>query len=561
MPDYLSKDQAKNLGLDIEPVGGYLSPDQIQVLGLPDTIKEEPTLGGFVENVGKNVPVAWGQIVGGLKEMLPIYTLDYRTQKGQWGFGAGPFTTALAGMISKAIPGQFGKKPGAMEAEKIAEAMGTAIVSDIKEKIKHPLRYAYERPAEAALDIFGLSSLAKNLFPKSTAKMGKMLTPKQHPVQTAANELFGRITTKGPENFAQAGRPGFFKQLWGKTTGEELAQKAQAGLQAYLQKGKSEYRAGLERLKTVKGPVNFAPIGETLQDMLNSFEINYKHNGFKRLVQNTYSGKGAAQLRAADIKAVFGQSTLDEVAIPDILKATKTIHEWGTSREMLTARGMDILKRKLGNMISETDNGRAFVSQLYGATKKTLIDQFPEYREMMSKYSDMMDFKEQVGKALSIKDPAVRQTSVDTVLSKFTTAMREDRSFRRDLLSQLEQGPATNLTAEIAGYNLRPWMRPNFMQAAGGIGIMAAVTKEPWILAAITAASPRITATFLDTTRKLGQGAFKLSKIPVVKGAGATAFQLGRAGEQAQTERDKQISDMLDRLEAQTRRNNAGKAH
>lgn len=352
---------------------------------------------------------------------------------------------------------------------------------------------------------------------EGTTKAGRVASKY---IKQAASGVLGGATGKGSASFMQAGKPEFFRSLWGKSTGDQLVYKAQSGLKNIIVEGKGEYRAGLEKLKGVKGQVDFTPITDNLQSALDSFEVNYKAEAFNRLISNAYKGKAAKSLRDADIDEVFRYSTVDKSAIPDILEATKTIKQWGENKDLLNIRQLDILKRKLGNMYSESNNGRAFINNVYAGTKEAIEIGYPGYRNMMKGYSDMIDMENQIASSLGIKDPNMRQVAVDTSLRKLLSAMREDNDFRRSLIERVSKKTTGDFEAELAGYNLRP------MQPGGLFGknleagfIFGSIFSRPSMISGILATSPRLAGTIAHSlsisakkTGEIARMAEKLSR-------------------------------------------------
>jgi hypothetical protein len=357
------------------------------------------------------------------------------------------------------------------------------------------------KTGSAVEPITATTSIFTKALPYASGKVSKLV-----------NSVEGAISGKGAASYEQIGNPGFFKSLWGKTTGEELVRKAESGLVKSIKAGKSEYKAGLQNLKLIESDMNFAPITSKATEMLDSFEVNYNHAGFNRLINNSYKGKDISKLRGMDIDAVFGMSTLDEAAIPDVLKALRTIKKWGESSDYLTPRGFDILKRKLGNMGSESNNGRAFISALRNATRDTLVDQVPQYGKMMKRYGDMMDMQEDMSMALGLRDPMQKRANVDMILRKFMSTMREDNEFRRGLLNQISTGEAKNLPAEIAGYNLRPGFPGGLFgkNLEAGFIFGSILGKNPVLLLGMAAASPKVSATVISGVKEMAKAAGKL---------------------------------------------------
>jgi len=137
--------------------------------------------------------------------------------------------------------------------------------------------------------------------------------------------------------------------------------------------------------------------------------------------------------------------------------------------EYHTPVGFDALKKQIGNIkdsLPYDTPQRKVAENIYGAIRGTITKQAPEYADIMKGYEDASDQINEIKKTLSLNPKA----SLDTAFRKLTSTMRNNVNTnygqRANLVNQLEQSGAPNLSSALAGHALNT-MTPRGL--AGGV--------------------------------------------------------------------------------------------
>jgi hypothetical protein len=112
---------------------------------------------------------------------------------------------------------------------------------------------------------------------------------------------------------------------------------------------------------------------------------------------------------------------------------------------------VDILKRRIDDVYSPSNNARAFVQRLKNQTRNVL-NQVPGYQQMTADYARASDFLD------NLKDLSLNATNDGTAIRKFGNLMNKNNAFRRDLVNQLSRNAGRDLMGEIAGSSLSNWI-------------------------------------------------------------------------------------------------------
>jgi len=175
----------------------------------------------------------------------------------------------------------------------------------------------------------------------------------------------------------------------------------------------------------------------------------------------------------------------------------------------LTPLGLDTLKRQLDDFYSKSKNSRSLVANLRDGVKKLIVDKVPEYADMTKGYTEATELIDELEHTLSLG----KKPMIDTTMRKLTSTMRDNFTFRTELLHQLQNATGENLESAIAGYNL------SSMAPQGGFGKltsgsltagMLAHVLSPHYLAILAMSSPRIVG---ESLRALGIGARYVNRI------------------------------------------------
>ena len=138
-----------------------------------------------------------------------------------------------------------------------------------------------------------------------------------------------------------------------------------------------------------------------------------------------------------------------------IKEVNELVDDWIASPELHTIDGLDFLKGTLDDLIPDAlDKGKsgAFVINVQNKIKKKILDQSPEYADVMKAYSDSKILEKQIMKALGNKD----QTAIESIARKLQSTTRNNAStsygLRGNLLDEIADiGGQPNLPFELAG--------------------------------------------------------------------------------------------------------------
>jgi hypothetical protein len=253
--------------------------------------------------------------------------------------------------------------------------------------------------------------------------------------------------------------------------------------------------------------------------------------------------------RASDVQTYSGQSGV--MPTQDLSPRTADIRgqmmdavdNWRSlyPPEFHTPEGFDALKRQLGNIRDDTQpntSQRVAADRIYGAVRQTIIDQAPQYAQVMRGYEQASDLVSNIERELSLNPRA----NVDTALRRLQSVLRDNvnTSFgrRADLANYLVNAGAPNLLEHLAGQALHSW-------APRGVarGVLAGSTL-PEIGGALASGHPGVAAAALATlpatsprlvgSAAYGAGAAARYARPVARAAARTT-RPGRAFSQATT--------------------------
>ena len=343
---------------------------------------------------------------------------------------------------------------------------------------------------------------------KGVATIGKPVVGKAGQYTT---EFLGKSTGAGAGSIEQALKGGkeFTEAMRGRVPEQELLDTAQNALQTVKNQRSMDYQSKLAEIGKQTQTLDIAPVKKSLDTFLNSWRIGRKQDGtldFKRSVM------------AKDTK------TQNEV-----LQMKELIDDW----DDFSPVGVDVLKRNLDDFYTETGKGRAIAAGLRSETKKVLSDNVSGYADMTADYAKTSKLTKDIEKALSLS----KGSGADTSIRKITQILRENFTYRRDLVKQLEDMTGKDIQSAVAGIQLQK-MTPRGLQgtlATSGVGAMMYFV-HPALALTLPIASPRAVGEFLNLlgntsrqAKKIGvkaqkAGAGKAVSVPVRQ----TAFQSGR---------------------------------
>ena len=484
--------------------------------GLKSTLMEIPRLGSEIVSGIANLPVKAYKGYKGLlaagKAGVEGKTLDESLQAGTEAIGD---RNAIKSPLAPSKTGEFiGKKviqPG---------IKGISIATGLPEE-------AVSGGVEAVGDIAGLMGLKAGIPPVARLA-GKVAGKTASGLGDTGAGLLGTYTGTGKRFIKEAAAPGdeetFTKYMrGGEEGGKEIVSKAKDAVQKIKDQRGTEYRAKLAQLAENQAPIVDAP--KILQDRLDNQLGKFG-------VKMTKDAKGN---EVPD----FSRSTIDRKSQGDVTHIIDTIKGWGSKPDDLTPLSLDTLKRQLDDFYSDSKNSRAMVANLRDGVKKLIVDKVPEYADMTKGYAEATGLINELERTLSLG----KKPMIDTTMRKLTSSMRDNFSFRTELLHQLQEATGENLESAIAGYNLSS-MAPQggFGKLTSGslsVGVLAHAL-SPHYLALLAMSSPRLVG---ESLRALGIGARYVNrivhKLPMIKeyaqkvdagGGGAEAAGVAAAG-------------------------------
>jgi len=304
-------------------------------------------------------------------------------------------------------------------------------------------------------------------------------------------QLAGMTTGVGAEAITkavEAGRVGkeaqarFIQNLRGKADPGDVANRAFDALKKMGSERAAQYTHGIEGLKLAETPINFQPISKAMDDIVK--ESSYK---------------GIAKYSDATLKKIEElKSVVDE------FKANQKTH---------TAEGLDILKRKVDDLYplqqQASQEGR-MVAGLRDKVKKEIVEQVPDYADVMRPYEQAIKLEKEIANELSLG----KKANAGTTLRKLQSTMRNNVNTaygnRLELLNKLDP----ELLPDLSGQALSE-IAPRGLQRGVGAGAAAyGAFVDPLILAGLPLQSPRLVG---ETALKAGQAQRILGGLPITQ--------------------------------------------
>lgn len=271
-----------------------------------------------------------------------------------------------------------------------------------------------------------------------------------------------------------------------------------------------DYGNKLKTIEQSSGGIKLdtAPIDDAVNNTLARFRVN---SVTKNPETGAWTFEGLSTLNAAD-KAEFG-------------KMLDIIDEWKNHPEGNTVLGLDSLKQQLDGFYTPNSRIGAVSTGLKNSVRKILEEKVPGYKDMTSGYSQASDMLNQLNSSLSLGN----KKSTNAIIQKIGTTMREDSTFRRDLVQSMDSLLGENNYAKMAGTMMSSGLPTGLVgrsMGAGELGALATGNFMPGLLPLMAAGSPRIvgeSANILGTLARLAEKAKPLTKSNVV----LPAYQAG----------------------------------
>lgn len=358
--------------------------------------------------------------------------------------------------------------------------------------------------AGGGLKLAGLPQAAKPVLTASKYTNPLYLTGKA--VTAAASPVYkfatGMTTSAGYKAVGEAikGSPEFKDVMRGKVPESEVLKNAQDALDQIKQQRATDYQSKLANIQKAQQTIPIDDIKLSADKWLNRYNITKSPTG----------------------ELDFSRSTATGTAANEIKDVYNMVQEWGSKAGDTTPAMLDVLKRRIGDFYSTQRQSRAMVSSLEKSVNNKIVSAVPEYADMTRGYAKASEVINDVERAFSLKNTPGGKAAADTALRKLITAIREDNTFRKSLLTTMDKSTGQNLTGEASGLLFKsPWshrLGPMFTVLGGGLAALA----SPKLAALIPLSSPRLIGELSVLLGKIGRTA------PIASGTGITAYQGGR---------------------------------
>jgi hypothetical protein len=327
--------------------------------------------------------------------------------------------------------------------------------------------------------------ISSKVFPYIAGKIGKVFKP-----------LLGRLTGAGTGAVEEAIKAGeqagpnvfkskskFDKALRGEIKPEDIVSNAKTAISKVRDLRSKEYVAQLEK-------INLSP--ENLQNVrskvVNTAKDLISDENFSIKVFKDQNGIGVD----------FSESPLVE-GQPVVKKALQDVVSWKDN----TAKGLDVLKKRLGIYASQTKYGtpaESFLSQLQKSLSDGLKSEVPGYAEMTKGYAEATKLVKDIESGLMLRKQGMTGRIVaDQTLRRLLSSMKDNFELRRDLVKSLSSVGAEDISGQVAGYSMRSPIPLGLAGTGPALIGEAAVAKlvSPALWPALAASSPRLSAEFL----------------------------------------------------------------
>ena len=328
-----------------------------------------------------------------------------------------------------------------------------------------------------------LANVARTVEPLNVvSKAGGALAPF---LGNRAADVIGMTTGAGSSAIKkafEAGKVGgdkaeaFVRNLRGDADIADVVGDAQGALANMRKARGARYREGMEGIKADQSVLSYEPI------------VN-------------------ATLDALDVSNFHGKS-INRSAAGVQQKIGELIDEWGHSDPATfhTAEGFDALKQTIGDIRDSTEArtpSRVVADRVYNAVKNQIVQQAPDYANVMKDYESASRLTKEIERALSLGEKASADTAVRKLQSLTRNNVSTNYGNRMKLADELEQSGSPNLMTKLSGQALNSWTPRGLQGATGGDAtIYGMATGNPSVIAALPFTSPRL----------MGEGAYLTGK-------------------------------------------------
>jgi hypothetical protein len=414
--------------------------------------------------------------------------------------------------------------------EKYADAVGQMMM-DRYGSVDNVKRTLASDPVGAAADVSAIltgGGSAAARLPGVLGKTGEVINAAGRVVDpvnaaTAVAKGAGKVGAEGVglltgthakplEEAAKAGYEGgeaskaLTENMRGNVPLEDVVDTARSAINNIRTQRGKDYRAGMFDVGQDTTVLNWHNIGKAIQDA----------NDIK-----TFKGQDLSPETRA-VREKLNDYIIDWMALPP--------------QDFHTPEGFDALKQKIGNLRDKLEVGspeKKIANEYYGAVRKTIMDQVPEYGKVMEGYEKASNLVREIEKTLSLPQNE-RRGSVDTSLRKLQSVLRNNVNtsygHREKLVEYLQDSGAPHLISALAGQNLNAWTPRGIVRLAAAMGLEGSAV-HPTHIGKVAAVMPLMSPRLMgEAFHGAGRAAGLTKYIPGFSRPGArAAFQIGRA--------------------------------
>lgn len=338
----------------------------------------------------------------------------------------------------------------------------------------------------------------------------------------AVAPALGTITGYSGEAVRTAFEGGKVFRDWmrGDQEATEILKSVKGAVDDMADTRRNSYNAGMKQLDQASQGmiVDINPVRTELNSRLKQFGVNV----------DPQTGK-------LDFSRVKGITPALE---DDITQIYKKVNDWGNQAGDFTVNGMDTLKQQLDTHFSAIGMGDR-IDAFLKPVKSKLVEQIektaPGYKGVLETYGKEIELQQVINTAFSTRNPR----NVETAVKKVEQALKDNNSFRTQLVETMDSATGTQIKEMIAGYNMRElWPQSWLGRSADLTTIMAVMAGaiSPKFLAMLMTSSPRIVGEFANIAgRAYALGSKARNFIPQ-RTVSAPAFQAGRMSQITQQE-------------------------
>ena len=338
----------------------------------------------------------------------------------------------------------------------------------------------------------GASGLASKMNKPGLAKVLSKTSKFANPVDdvlkltsTVANKVgaplyqhgFGLLTQTGARNIAEAYKSGkagnnlFLDNLKGDVPITDVLDQARNGLANIRSLAGSNYRTGMRGVYANQNPIDFTPINQALDDVMQT-------TGYTTPAGNFHSKVGGAE------RNIIGQ-------VQGVVK------QWADDPSAHTATGLDALKQRLDAIPIDYNKHRQAArvkTTVRNAVYENILHQAPEYAQTMKDYESLMSMENEISRALSLGNKASQDTAIRKLQSLSRNNVHTNYGNRLRLADQLRTIGGEDIMPAISGQAMNAWLPRGLGGQLESLGTASAAigTMNPAFMLAMLPQSPKL---------------------------------------------------------------------